>query len=407
MDEGFGSLREGKGSQRVRIRTKKVWIGVGIICGLAVPAQAGNLQEPLPQKILNSISGVQIIVTELPNNPRPNLVYFLPHQDERIARETAYQLLPETGGKIVEVRQPEVAARQSGPCRNLLLNGTWLDPNQMFTSGGIVYSIHRILTRHPESPRPADLFQFVSEAGTVSALALNALGIGSTNTVLIGNQEVPLTVIALHNNTPGSFTIQSYAPGGDYAPDAGAPPFSTPRMDPDDFVLVTRREDFEQLKTLGVNTVFENIQRDNGGLSLVAQKQGLQYFNVEVQHRYNRPDTCTNSPKSYSGHLEQQKALVRLILDKVAVNPTITNPTTAQTNPSTQPPAASTTPAGGNTLPTEPSPPEPQQPPATAPTLVSPIPKETTPPNAQAVPSQTVPPVLTNSPTSNKSYRPR
>jgi hypothetical protein len=396
-----------KGSQRVSIRAKKIWLGIGISCCLGFPAQAGNLQEPLSQKVLNGISGVQIIVTELPNNPRPNLVYFLPHQDERIAREAAYQLLPETGGKIIEVRQPEVVARQSGPCRNLLLNGTWLDPNQMFTSGGVVYSINRILTRHPESPRPADLFQFVSEAGTISALALNALGIGSTNTVLIGNQEVPLTVIALHNNTPGSFTIQSYAPGGDYAPDAGAPPFSTPSMDPDDFVLVTRREDFEQLKTLGVNTVFENIQRDNGGLSLVAQKQGLQYFNVEVEHRYNRPDTCTNSPKSYSGHLEQQKALVRLILNQVAVNPTITPPTEVKipnSTPATQTPSSSTIP--GSTPPTAPATPEQPQPlPTEAP--VSPIPTEKAPANIQVGPSQTVPPVVTNTPTSGKSYRPR
>ncbi len=391
----------------MRIRAKKVWLGVGIICGLGFPARAGNLQESLPQKVWNSISGVQIIVTELPNNPRPSLVYFLPHQDERIARETAYQLLPETGGKIVEVRQPEIVARQSGPCRNLLLNGTWLDPNQMFTSGGVVYSINRILTRHPESPRPADLFQFVSEAGTVSALALNALGIGSTNTVLIGNQEVPLTVIALHNNTPGSFTIQSYAPGGDYAGDAGVPPFSTPSMDPDDFVLVTRREDFEQLKALGVNAVFENIQRDNGGLSLVAQKQGLQYFNVEVEHRYNRPDTCTNSPKSYSGHLEQQKALVRLILNQVAVKPTAPPEGSTLSNPATQTPSPSTTPAGESAPQTAPSPPE--QLPRAMPeqTPVSPIPTETATPNAQqAVPSQ-VPPVVTKSPTSNKSYRPR
>ncbi len=320
-------------------------LGIGFCSSL--PVFAGNLSEPLPQKVLEGIDGVQVIVTELPGNPRPDLLYFLPHQDERIAREAAYQLLPETGGKIVEIRQPGVIAQKSGPCRNLLLNGTWLDPNQMFTSGGVVYSINKILTRHPESPRPPDLFQFVSAAGTVSALALNALGIGGTNTVLIGTQVTPLTVIALHNNTPGSFTIQSYAPGGSYGEDAGAPPFSTPSMDPDDFVLVTRREDFEKLRALGVNTVFENIQRDNGGLSLIAHQQGLQYFNVEVQHRYNRPDTCTNAPKSYSGHLEQQKALVRLILSQVAVNeatPPVAVPPAEVPPPSTPPSAANEAP---------------------------------------------------------------
>jgi hypothetical protein len=381
---------------------KKVLAGVGIICCFGFPVQAGNLLDPLPQKVLVSISGVQVVVTELPNNPRPNLVYFLPHQDERIARETAYQLLSETGGKIIEIRQPEVVARKSGPCRNLLLNGTWLDPNQMFTSGGVVYSINKILTRHPESPRPADLFQFVSEAGTVSALALNALGIGSTNAVLIGNQMVPLTVIALHNNTPDSFTIRSYAPGGDYARDAGAPPFSTSSMDPDDFVLVTRREDFEKLKALGVNTVFENIQRDNGGLSLVAQKQGFQYFNIEVEHRYNRPDTCTNSPKSYSGHLEQQKALVRLILNQVAFNPKTVAPPTEGTNPTTQPLAPSTTSAGGSAPPAA----APEQAPASSIPATTEAPPP--PPNAQqAIPSLAEPPTAINVPTSNKSYRPR
>ena len=373
---------------------------------LSFPVQAGNLQEPLPQKVLVSLSGVQVVVTELPDNPRPNLVYFLPHQDERIAREAAYRLLPETGGKIVEIRQPEVVARKSGPCRNLLLGRTWLDPNQMFTSGGVIYSINKILTRHPASPRPADLFQFVSEAGTVSALALNALGIGSTNTVLIGTQRIPLTVISLHNNTPGSFTIRSYAPGGDYAGDAGAPPFSNPSMDPDDFVLVTRREDFEKLKALGVNTVFEDIQRDNGGLSLVAKQQGLQYFNVEVQHRYNRPDTCTNSPKSYSGHLEQQMALVRLILNQVAVNPqTMATPSEVTKPAEIQPlPPASTGGSAPPTAPTEQLPtPKPEQAPA------SPIPATTepTPIDAKQVsPNQTDPTPVPKVPVSGKSYRP-
>lgn len=366
------------------------------------PAFAGNLSEPLPQKVLESIDGVQVIVTELPDNPRPDLVYFLPHQDERIARDAAYQLLPETGGKIVEIRQPGVIAQKSGPCRNLLLNGTWLDPNQMFTSGGVVYSINKILTRHPESSRPADLFQFVSAAGTVSALALNALGIGGTNTVLIGTQVTPLKVIALHNNTPGSFTIQSYAPGGSYGGDAGAPPFSTPNMDPDDFVLVTRREDFEKLRALGVNTVFENIQRDNGGLSLIAHQQGLQYFNVEVQHRYNRPDTCTNAPKSYSGHLEQQKALVRLILSQVAVN--------EATPPVAVPPAEVPPPAMPEQQPpiTKPAPETKNSEPAQAgPVPVNPPPENPSPDTTNAAMPNPAP-VLAKpaGPVSGKSYRP-
>jgi hypothetical protein len=377
---------------------------LGLSFCLSLPVQAGNLEAPLTQKVLASVSGVQVVVTELPNNPRPNLVYFLPHQDERIAREAAYQLLPETGGKIVEIRQPEVVAKRAGPCRNLLLNGTWLDPNQMFTSGGVVYSINKILTRHPESPRPDDLFQFVSEAGTVSALALNALGIGSTNTVLVGIQQIPLTVISLHNNTPGSFNIRSYASGGSYAEDAGAPPFSTPSMHPDDFVLVTRREDFEKLKALGVNTVFEDIQRDNGGLSLVAKQQGLQYFNVEVQHRYNRPDTCTETPKSYSGHLEQQMALVRLIVSQVAPQPIITPPEGTNPEPPLLPPGAP--PANESappTVPPQPRPePKPEQPPA------SPIPAtpEPAPTENKVSPSPTAPAPVRTEPVSGKSYRP-
>lgn len=377
---------------------------LGLSFCLSLPVQAGNLEAPLTQKVLTSISGVQVVVTELPNNPRPNLVYFLPHQDERIAREAAYQLLPETGGKIVEIRQPEVVAQRSGPCRNLLLNGTWLDPNQMFTSGGVVYSINKILTRHPESPRPGDLFQFVSEAGTVSTLALNALGIGSTNAVLVGTQQIPITVISLHNNTPGSFNIQSYALGGSYAEDAGAPPFNTPSMNLDDFVLVTRREDFERLKALGVNTVFEDIQRDNGGLSLVAKQQGFQYFNVEVQHRYNRPDTCTETPKSYSGHLEQQMALVRLIVSQVAPQPIITPPEGA--SPETPPLPPGTPPANESAPPTVPSQPQPEPKPEQPPASPIPAAPEPAPTENKVSPSPTAPAPVRTEPVSGKSYRP-
>ena len=56
------------------------------------------------------------------------------------------------------------------------------------------------------------------------------------------------TVIAMHNNTNGAYSIVSYAKGGAYAAEAKAF-FYNPEMDEDDFVLTTDLQVFTYLKS--------------------------------------------------------------------------------------------------------------------------------------------------------------
>jgi hypothetical protein len=108
----------------------------------------------------------------------------------------------------------------------------------------------------------------------------------------------PLPVVALHNNTPGALSIQSYQPGGSEAgatetarartggranpsilSGTGADPFRL--RDPDNFLLVTDPADFSALRG-GFNVVLQHSAPTADG-SLSVALAGERYINVEAE----------------------------------------------------------------------------------------------------------------------------
>ena len=151
-----------------------------------------------------------------------------------------------------------LAIQQAGE-RLVTFGGLQIDPNRMFTRKGIEASAKRWNER---LPTPEELEAVEAFAGSV----LEAL-------------EGCTTVITLHNNwDEGTLSVLTYR--GD---EAARKVHRAPGQDIDDFVLVTREEDFDSLKAAGLNVVLQSSSlEDDGSLSYVLKD--TRYLNIEAEH---------------------------------------------------------------------------------------------------------------------------
>lgn len=105
-------------------------------------------------------------------------------------------------------------------------------------------------------------------------------------------------IIALHNNTNGNYSLQSFKKRGGSANDA-ARVFLNPQMDTDDFIFTNNDDLFKWLKKNKVNAVLQNNSgvSDDGSLSVYYKNMQVLYINIEAEH----------------GHIAEQKKMIDLI----------------------------------------------------------------------------------------------
>ncbi len=212
------------------------------------------------------------------------LTFFAPHDDENISAAVGMFHVAEHGGKLVQL------VRDSKRNISFTHAGTEysFDPNRMFTDAGI------------EATLKAQGKQYSAEAHAVVAkfarTVLEHVGKGL-------GQGKP--IVALHNNSNGSYSLESYEQGGEYAKEAKAV-YRNPKMDTDDFFFVTTEDFFGALKARGLNVVLQDNEAvtDDGSLSVLAAKQGVPYVNAEAEE------------DGAVGHDTVQAAMLR-ILEKV------------------------------------------------------------------------------------------
>lgn len=194
----------------------------------------------------------------------PGLTYINLHDDEQTSVEAALEMLQQSGGRVFELQH-------TGE-RNITftLEDTVyvFDPNRMFTDVGAASSLVR-------------LSQYSQEAhAAVRAFAEQVLTI----------YDLPQlgTVITLHNNPEDSYSVLSYAPGGEYEQEAEAV-FVSEGTDPNDFFFVTDVDIYDGLRAEGFNVVLQDNEQatDDGSLSVYAANQGLPYANAEAQHGHH------------------------------------------------------------------------------------------------------------------------
>ena len=203
-------------------------------------------------------SQIGVAITEKPGS---RFLYVNLHDDENTSAEAGHEVLKRSGGRLVELRHTgrrivefTVQAKEYR-----------VDPNRIFTPAGLRSTLER-QSKYSEDAANA-VSRFVDEL-------LTTYGIGRAD-----------AVIALHNNTPGMYSAQSYAAGGIYARDA-EDVFIRDGSDPDNFFFVTDRLVFEALKRCGRNAVLQDNRRvtDDGSLSVYCGKANVRYVNVEAEH---------------------------------------------------------------------------------------------------------------------------
>jgi len=190
---------------------------------------------------------------------RNRLVIIHLHDDEISSAEAAKKILSRTGGLLIELEnngKRMVSFKKGG-------KKFQFDPNRIFTAKGRSQNLHYLNK-------------------TVTPAAISSVKAFAKFVV----QRIPksvVTLIAVHNNQNGNYSINSYKPGS-YSKDV-LKWYKNPKRDPDNFFIVNNNEMFKGIKKQGFNAVLQNSMKatDDGSLSIYYGKKNLVYINIETQ----------------------------------------------------------------------------------------------------------------------------
>ena len=201
-------------------------------------------------------TAVQLVSTE----KRPILMTFVSiHENEQTAVAACRRLIGHFGGRLIELKA------QAKRLVTFTLNGGGytFDPNRIFTDVGIEKSLRRY--------------------GTYSKPARAAVAQLRETLLNVIRKNLRPPVIALHNNSNGAFSIDSYKPGAPLRDEASRIA-TNQKLDPDDFFLVTEADLYDRLRTGGFNVVLQSPRpTDDGSMSEYCQQNRLPYVNVEAE----------------------------------------------------------------------------------------------------------------------------
>ncbi len=218
---------------------------------------------------------VNVIMTFYGNNK--DIVMINLHDNESTSVEAAKLILKETGGTLLRIENNNQRLIDF----TLKRVNYQFDPNRMFTVQGTTATLKRY------SQANAEAVQLVWKFG---AFVLSKIPESSL-------------LIALHNNTEGTYSTLSYLPDGEEAAEAALVNYN-PEWDADDFFFTTSTSLFEALKNSGFNVILQNnvTATDDGSLSVLYGKRGKNYVNVEAEQ----------------GHVMEQEKMIRQLVNILA-----------------------------------------------------------------------------------------
>lgn len=216
---------------------------------------------PLEKTIYYKIGDSKTIPIKVSQYGPANSVFcFNMHDNEYTAVQAARLVLELQGGTLLRIEngaQRLVRFKLKGA-------GYAFDPNRIFSREGISQSL--------------------KENGPVSPAAIDAVEQFGQRLLQLIPDSIP-TIIALHNNTDGDYSVKSYLPGGNRTTDAReVKPVTS--QDADDIVFTTDPVLFEQMAAAGFNAILqhnENVKQD-GSLSVYCGNRQRSYVNIETEH---------------------------------------------------------------------------------------------------------------------------
>jgi hypothetical protein len=190
---------------------------------------------------------------------RKGLVMVHLHDDEFASAEAGKKILSKTGGLFIEVKNNGkrlISFKKNG-------KRFQFDPNRIFTAKGRSQNLH-LLNK------------------TITAEAMSLVK-AFASFILKKVPRTVATLVAIHNNQNGNYSVNSYKAGSHSK--GVAKWYSNQKKDPDNFFIVNNSEMFRQIKKSGFNVVFQNNLKaqDDGSLSIYYGKKNLVYVNIEAE----------------------------------------------------------------------------------------------------------------------------
>lgn len=191
---------------------------------------------------------------------RTNIVFINLHDDELTSVDAAKRILEANGGLLIEI---ENDAQRNIRFR-LGQSFYKIDPNRVFSKEGIRKSLEQL--------------------GKTSVRAIDEVEKLGQRIIELIPGEIKC-VIALHNNTPGLFSVTEYAPGNKRSIDSKKV-YINAEEDTDDFFLTTDNHLYEKLADKGFNAILQDNKNctEDGSLSVYCGKRNIRYVNCETEH---------------------------------------------------------------------------------------------------------------------------
>jgi len=191
---------------------------------------------------------------------RTDIVFINLHDDELTSVDAAKRILEAHGGVLIEI--------ENNAQRNIRFRlGQYfykVDPNRIFSKDGIKKSLEQL--------------------GKTSVRAVDEVEKFGQRIIGLFPGEAKC-IIALHNNTPGLFSVTEYAPGNKRSIDSKKV-YINAEEDTDDFFLTTDNQLYEKLADKGFNTILQDNKNctEDGSLSVFCGKKNIRYVNCETEH---------------------------------------------------------------------------------------------------------------------------
>ena len=244
----------------------RLWILLSI-CSIRAAGQDNALQPFDADTIFRPVTtivkyaiGERMLPIEIMQFGQPNgLVCINVHDNEEASVKAAEAVLTKTGGTLIKFDNK----RQRNIKFTLNKRTYEFDPNRIFSQEGILQTLQDNKKVTP---------------GVVSEIEAFA-----RNTLCLLPDSISC-IIALHNNSEGAFSINSYMAGGSREQDAKTV-YSNELEDADDIVLTTDSLLYAGMVKAGYNSILQdNINaRKDGSLSIHFGELGKRYINIETQ----------------------------------------------------------------------------------------------------------------------------
>ena len=265
---------------------KNICLSVVISCCVGcLPAQ--DKYSPNSRTILHQLGDSTVRIAMSAYGDVKDIVFINLHSDETTAVQSAQKVLETRGGLLIRIEN----SNKRNITFSLKHQQYTFDPNRMFSRKGIEATLARFKTSGNSNPAAVEEVEKFAKAVLSLIPAEN------------------ICVIALHNNTEGRLSIQSYMPGQEYGGDAQEV-FANHNKDPDDFFLTTDSLLFRQVSSEQYNSVLQDnkgVQQD-GSLSVYFGEKNLCYLNCETEH--GKLDTYNDMLSAVVSYIEERKHLI-------------------------------------------------------------------------------------------------